>query len=137
MSTEAARGRGLEAVHAAPGDVWVELGTRLGLVRQHSGLHVADGWGVVRGAQERAAEHGEPHDDADQADQHQAPPACPVHEEHADNGADGVQARGDEGQCHGCVVGRIAGQLHDRRAVVHDGIDAHELLRDLDDDAGQ
>jgi hypothetical protein len=91
---------------------------------------------VVRGAEERAAEHGEPQDDADEADDHQATAAGPVHEEHADDGPDGVEARGDEGQRHGRVVRREAGQLDDRRAVVHDGVDADELLGDLRDDAG-
>lgn len=136
MSAEAASGGGLEAVHAAPADVLVEIRARLGLVSEQLGLQFADGRGVVGGAQERAAEHGEPHDDADQADEHQAPPPGPVHEEHAHDRADGVQARSDEGKRHGRVVGREAGQLHDRRAVVHDGVDSHELLRDLDDDAG-
>ncbi|BAS90041.1 Os04g0511500, partial [Oryza sativa Japonica Group] len=94
-------------------------------------FRVADRRRVVRGAEERAAEHGEPQDDADEADDHQATAAGPVHEEHADDGPDGVEARGDEGQRHGRVVRREAGQLDDRRAVVHDGVDADELLGDL------
>ncbi|KAG6480923.1 hypothetical protein ZIOFF_057514 [Zingiber officinale] len=73
--------------------------------------------------------------DAAQTHDQEPPPPRPIDEVDADDGSQGVEAGRDEGEREGGLVGSEAGQLNDRRAVVHDGVDAHELLEHLESHA--
>ncbi|GER31459.1 gamma-aminobutyraldehyde dehydrogenase [Striga asiatica] len=68
-------------------------------------------------------------------DYHEPSPSIPVDKAHADNCPEGVKAGGYKRESHGCLVGCKTGKLHDGWAVVHNCVDAHELLCHLDCDA--
>lgn len=73
---------------------------------------------------------------SEQADQQQLLPSTPVNKVNADNGAQGVETRGDEGEEERRLVRGEARELDDGGAVVHDGVYADELLENLEANPG-
>lgn len=92
---------------------------------------MADLGGGGGGSEEGEGKDDEARDDADHGDDHEASPPVAIHEAHAEYGAHGIEAGGDEREGHGGLVGRESGELDYGGAVVHDCVDAHKLLSHL------
>nr|GMD04279.1 Os07g0151250 [Ipomoea batatas] len=99
-------------------------------------LGAANSRGMRSGLVKHRRQKSEGEHDANQAENQELLPPRPINEVNTHDRADGIQPGGDEREEERRLVGGDAGQLNDGGAVVHHGVDAHELLEDLEPHAG-
>jgi hypothetical protein len=85
----------------------------------------------VRSLIENTGQHAQSYDTSAQTEYHELFPSRFVDQINARNGTGGVEARCDEREQEGGLVGSVSSQLHNGRTIIHDDVDSHKLLKYL------